>query len=295
MNVDDVAIDAALVADLIADQLPQWAGLPVTPVSPQGWDNRTFRIGDALSARLPSAAGYAPQILKEERWLPHLAAHLPVRIPEPVALGRPTPSYPFTWSVSRWLDGVVLPRAQALDRAGIAEDLAAFLVALRGVPAADGPPAGPLTAHRGGPLAHYADEAVHALNHLDQATSTRAGQLLRTALATRWDHDPVWFHGDVAADNLLVREGRLDGVLDFGCAGVGDPACDLVIAFTWLDVRQRELFRHAVDLDEDTWRRGRGWAIWKAAITLADPTAPPARRHEQRRAITAVLQDSTID
>ncbi len=290
-----MAIDAALVTELIADQFPKWAGLPVTPVSPQGWDNRTFRIGDDLSARLPSAAGYAPQVLKEARWLPHLAAYLPVRIPEPVALGHPTPSYPFAWSVSRWRDGVVLSRAEVLDRAGIAEDLAAFLVALRGVPAADGPPAGLHSAYRGGPLAHYADEAFQALNHLDQATSSRAGQLLRVALATRWDHDPVWFHGDVAADNVLVREGRLHGVLDFGCTGVGDPACDLVIAFTWLDVRQREVFRRAVALDEDTWRRGRGWALWKAAITLADTTAPPARHHEQRQTITAVLQDSTTD
>ena len=284
-------IDAALVARLVADQFPAWAELPVTAVSPQGWDNRTFRIGDQLSARLPSAAGYAPQVLKEQRWLPHLAAHLPVLVPEPVALGRPARGYPFAWSVSRWLEGDVLSRVQSLDEVTLAEDLGAFLVALRRVPAAGGPPAGPLTAYRGAPLDHYADQARRAFRLLDSQTSAGAGRVLDAALATRWDHEPVWFHGDFAVDNLLVRDGRMHAVLDFGCAGVGDPACDLALAFIRLDRRSREVFRRAVDLDDDTWHRARGWSAWKAAITLADQGAPPLRRQESERALRAVLQD----
>lgn len=288
-------IDVALVTALVADQFPEWAGLQVTPVSPQGWDNRTFRIGSELSARLPSAEGYAPQVLKEQRWLPHLAEHLPVPVPEPVALGRPTKGYPFAWSVSRWLEGDVLSHVHDLDEVTLAGDLAAFLVALRQVPADGGPAAGPLTAYRGAPLSHYADEARRAFRLLDPPTAEQAEKVLDAALGTRWDHAPVWFHGDFAVDNLLVRNGRLYAVLDFGCAGVGDPACDLVIAFIRCDRRGREAFRQAVGLDNDTWRRARGWSAWKAAITLADPAASPLRRQESDRALAAVIEDCAAD
>ena len=288
-------IDEDLAARLIAEQFPGWAGVPVTAVSPQGWDNRTFRLGDELSVRLPSAEGYAPQVVKEQRWLPYLAPHLPVPIPQPVAMGRPGAGYPFAWSVRRWIDGDLLRGVHGPDDVVLAEDLAAFLVALRQVPAADGPPAGPLTAHRGAPLDHYADEARRAFAQLDRGTAAGAAEVLDAALASRWDREPVWFHGDVAVDNVLMSGGRVSAVLDFGCAGVGDPACDLGIAFTRLGRRSREVFRRAVDLDDDTWRRARGWSAWKAAITLADPAAPPVRRQESHRALAAVLQDSATN
>jgi aminoglycoside phosphotransferase (APT) family kinase protein len=285
------SIDADLVARLIANQFPHWAELPVVPVLPQGWDNRTFRVGSELSARLPSAEGYALQVVKEQRWLPHLAAHLALPIPEPVALGLPALGYPFAWSVSRWLDGVVLSRAHGINQAQLAEELAAFLVALRQVPAADGPPPGPVTAYRGTPLTHYADEALSAFRSLHPVTAALAEEVFHAAVTTRWKREPVWFHGDFAADNVLIRHGRLHAVLDFGCAGVGDPACDLVIAFTWLDHAGRQVFRRAVGLDDETWLRGRGWALWKAAITLLDSAAPRLRKQEQRRALTVVLDD----
>jgi aminoglycoside phosphotransferase (APT) family kinase protein len=288
-------IDADLVARLVADQFPEWAGLRVTAVSPQGWDNRTFRIGDELSARLPSAEGYASQVVKEQQWLPHLAAHLPVPVPEPVALGRPAHGYPYAWSVSRWLEADVLSRVHDLEEVTLAEDLAAFLVALRRVPAASGPPAGPLTAYRGAPLNHYADEARRAFRLLDVTTAASAEQVLDAALATRWEREPVWFHGDFAVDNILVRNGRMYAVLDFGCAGVGDPACDLAIAFIRFDRRGRDVFRRAVGLDDETWRRARGWSVWKAAITLIHPAAPPLRRQESERALAAVLEDCATD
>jgi aminoglycoside phosphotransferase (APT) family kinase protein len=235
-------IDEELVARLVAEQFPDWAGQPVAAVSPQGWDNRTFRLGDELSVRLPSAAGYAPQVRKEQRWLPHLAAHLPVPIPEPVALGRPGLGYPFAWSVSGWLDGDVLSGVHDLD-----------------------------------------------------VTAAGAAEVLDAALASRWEREPVWFHGDFAVDNVLLRGGRVSAVLDFGCAGVGDPACDLAIAFVRFDRRSRQVFRQGVDLDDNTWRRARGWSAWKAAITLADPASPPPRQQESRHALRAVLHDSTID
>ncbi len=285
-------IDADLAARLVAGQFPQSAGLPVRPVSPQGWDNRTFRLGDRLSVRLPSAEGYAPQVLKEQRWLPHLTAHLPLPVPEPVALGRPALGYPFGWSVSRWLDGEVLSRTSDIDEQTLARDLAAFLVALRSVPAAGGPAAGPLTAWRGAPLDVYADEARRAFRSLEPADAAAAGTVLDAALASRWDREPVWFHGDFAVDNVLMRGGRVHAVLDFGCAGVGDPSCDLVIAYIALGDGGRAVFRQTVGLDEDTWRRTRGWSIWRSAITLVDPAASQLRRQESVRALAAVLAEA---
>ena len=215
-----------------------------------------------------------------------------IRVPEPLALGQPGLGYPFVWSIGRWLDGQVLSLMHRTDSVRLARDLAAFLVALRRVPTAGGPPAGPLTWYRGAPLEHYADEARRAIRSLSTTQSVALERLLDEALASRWEHEPVWFHGDMAADNVLLRGGRLHAMLDFGCAGVGDPACDLVIAFTWFGPRSREAFRRAVDLDDDTWRRGRGWAVWKAAITLAGGASSPERRRVQRRALAAVLHDA---
>lgn len=283
-------IDEALAAALVAEQFPQWAGLPVLAASPQGWDNRTFRLGERLTVRLPSADGYAHQIRKESRWLPYLAKYLSVAVLKPVELGGPALGYPFAWSVNEWLDGEVLSRAWLPDIATLATELAAFLGELRAVPADDAPRPGPDTAYRGGPFAHYAPEAVTALRTLD-VQSAGAQEVIEEALAAEWGGQPVWFHGDVAVDNILIADGHLVGVLDFGCSGVGDPACDLVIAFTYFDDQTRPAFRRAVGLDEATWRRARGWALWKAAITVANPNAPQLRREEQKRALAAVLRD----
>lgn len=259
-------LNADLAAGLVARAFPQWADLPVREVAPQGHDHRTYRLGEELAVRLPSAPGYVPQLDKEVRWLPHLAAHLPFPVPEVVAVAGPTPDFPLPWSVRRWLTGDVASRARP-DPVVNARDLAAALVALRGVPAAGGPPPGEHSAHRGGPLAHYADEARRAVDALPAGLRTAAHAVLDEALASTWTADPVWFHGDVAVDNLLVREGRLAGLLDLGCAGVGDPACDVVPAWTVFTGPSRAAFRAGLGLDDDTWARGRGWALWKAAIT----------------------------
>lgn len=287
-------INEALAARLVSEQFPQWAHLPIVAASPQGWDNRTFRLGDTLAVRLPSAAGYAHQILKESRWLPYLAKRLPVAVPKPLELGHPALGYPFSWSVNEWLDGQVLSRATVADVAALAAALASFLVELRAVPADDGPRAGPDTAYRGGPFAHYATEARTALRTLG-AQSPVTDQVIDEALASQWNDRPVWFHGDVAVDNILIADGRLAGVLDFGCSGVGDPACDLVIAFTYFTEDTRPVFRQAIGLDDDTWRRARGWALWKAAITLVNPDASQLRRTEQKQALAAVLRDVSGD
>lgn len=263
-------MDADLVRGLVREQFPQWAHLPVEPVLPGGWDNRTFRLGPELSVRLPSGPGYAPQVEREQRWLPRLAPHLPLPVPEPVAHGAPGHGFPFPWSVYRWLPGDTLAARPVAD-AALARDLAGFLCALRGVDARGGPPPGPHNGFRGGDLAIYDAETRRSVAALgDRVDADAALAVWDAAGATAWDAPPVWFHGDVAAGNLLVRDGRLAAVIDFGCAGVGDPACDLVIAWTLLDAPERAVFRDALGLDDATWARGRGWALWKALLTMAE-------------------------
>lgn len=267
-----IRIDVALVEALVAECFPQWAHLPVRQVLPGGHDNRTFRLGDGLAVRLPSAEGYVAAVEKEQRWLPRLAPSLPVPIPEPVALGRPAAGYPWAWSINRWLTGEPAATARIPDPVRLARDVAAFLVALRSADAEGGPAAGAHSFFRGGDLGVYADETRQAIGRLtDPALASWATEVLERALASRWTRPPVWVHGDVAVGNLLVDRGRLAAVIDFGSSSIGDPACDLVMAWTWCDAVGAAAFREAVGLGDDTWHRAAGWALWKALITLPDP------------------------
>ena len=265
-----MVIDAGLARRLVAAQFPQWAGLPVDPVELDGWDNRTFRLGAELSVRLPNGDWYALQVDKEQTWLPRLAPHLPLAIPQPVARGEPGEGYPFPWSVYRWLEGTPAASAGALfDRIALASSLAAFLGALQGIDATGGPEPGPHNFFRGGPLSIYAEETERSVAALGDAVGADAvRRVFDDALAARWAGEPVWVHGDVAAGNLLVRDGRLAAVIDFGCSAVGDPACDVVIAWTLFSGASRAAFRARLAADAATWSRGRGWALWKALITL---------------------------
>ena len=255
-------IDAALVRKLVAEQFPRWADLPVRPVAVGGNDNRTFHLGDAMSVRLPSAEGYVPSVEKEQRWLPVLAPHLPVAIPAPIAQGRPGAGYPWPWSVNRWLDGETARRDNIADLNAFAEELAAFLIALQGVDTGGEPAAGRHSFWRGASLTHYDDETRKAIAALDGRVDASAATAdWERALAAEWRGRPVWFHGDYASGNILVRDGRLAAVIDFGTSGVGDPACDLVIAWTFLDAPARTAFRAALGVDDATWQRGRGWVL----------------------------------
>lgn len=267
-------ITAEVARRLVAAQFPRWADLPVRPVAHDGWDNTTFRLGDELSLRLPSDEGYVAQIAKEHHWLPELAPHLPRRIPEPVAVGRPDAAFPRPWSVYRWIPGEIASAAAIADLSAFATDLAAFLAALQSIDATGGPAAGAHSFFRGSPLAVYDADARQAIGVLGDDIDTAAvTDLWTSAIATSWGRPPVWVHGDVAASNLLVGEdAQLRAVIDFGCCAVGDPACDLVIAWTFFAGASREAFVAGLALDDDTWQRGRGWALWKALITMAEAT-----------------------
>lgn len=286
-------IDAALVRRLLAAQFPRWSGLPVRRVARQGWDNRTFRLGDALSVRLPSASRYEASIAKEQRWLVRLAPQLPVPIPAPLAAGVPGESYPWRWSVNRWLAGEAADTATVTDQTLLAADLAAFLAALHRIEPDDGPPAGRHSFWRGGPLTTYDAETRSAISALGaRIDGAAATEVWNAALAAAWREPPVWVHGDLAPGNLLVNEGRLCGVIDFGQTCVGDPACDLAIAWTFFDGESRAVFRERLRLDPGTWARGRGWALWKALIVLAGlPGANPAGADACQRIIGDVIAD----
>jgi len=286
-------IDASLVRRLIAAQFPQWSRLPVTPVEVDGWDNRTYRLGDDMTVRLPTAAGYVPAVAKENEWLPRLAPALPVPIPRILGMGVPGEGYPYPWSVRGWLPGDSADRAPIDDMPRFAVAVAGFIRALQRCDPSGGPLAGEHSWYRGASPAHYDEQTRQCLTTLAGRVDTvRATAVWDAALAARPSGPPVWFHGDIAPGNLLVADGKLAAVIDFGTSGVGDPACDLVIAWTTFSGTSRKAFREAVGQDEATWARARGWALWKALLVLTENlVTDPERAAGQEHVIGEVLDD----
>jgi aminoglycoside phosphotransferase (APT) family kinase protein len=287
-----VEITTEVVAALVADQFPNLSGRSIRQVDPGGWDNRTFRLGNDLLVRLPSHARYAAQVEKEQRWLPVLGPQLPLPIPVPVAQGRPALGYPWSWSVYRWLDGEPVNVANIADTRALAEELAEFLRALQSVEPSGGPAPGRHNFFRGGSLLTYEDDTRRAIADLEGRVDTRAcTRLWDEAIAVTYTGPDAWLHGDVAASNLLVRDGQLCAVLDFGAMAVGDVACDLTIAWTLFGGDSRRAFRERMALDEATWARARGWALWKALILLAWGHGPTHAVADAARVLDAVLSD----
>jgi aminoglycoside phosphotransferase (APT) family kinase protein len=256
------SITEGLIRRLVDAQFPQWAGWPLRRLEEAGSDHVIYRLGDELSVRLPRHRGAIGQAAKEFHWLPRLAPHLPLAIPVPVGVGRPDLGYPWPWAVSRWLDGEVATVDALADSAEAAVETAAFLTALQrfAPPDADGDISPDLA---GRPLAARDRETrasiVATAGVFDAAAMTEVWDAALNAPA--WGRAPVWFHGDFHTGNLLTVGGRLSAVLDFGGLGVGDPACDLAIAFTLMSPVSRALFRVALGVDDATWSRGRGWAL----------------------------------
>ena len=293
-SVEKAAITADLAARLVAEQFPQWAGLPVRRVEPGGWDNVTFRLGADLSVRLPSGPGYAQQVDKEHRWMPVLARQLPLRIPQPLARGVPGCGFPWPWSVYQWLPGTPLAVSHITDRSMLAAELAGFLAALYRIDPTGGPGPGEHSCQRGASVAVWDGEARQALKALDGEIDTvLAAQVWEEALAATWHGNPVWVHGDVADGNLLIEHGRLSAVIDFGCCAVGDPACDTVIAWTYFSGESREVFKQRLPVDRAAWARGRGWALWKAMIVLVEALQDdPEDARATKKVIAEVLSDN---
>jgi aminoglycoside phosphotransferase (APT) family kinase protein len=298
MHADEVATDVSLVNRLLAAQFPHWADLPIEPVPSPGTDNAIYRLGEDMAVRLPRVRGVrgaTGKLEKECRWLPRLAPLLPLAIPVPLAIGKPGEGYPFTWSVYPWLKGETANVERIDDLGEAAADLAQFVAALQRVDAADGPPPGEHNSFRGVPLATRAESTRAAITSLggtiDVAAVTAAWEA--ALLAPEWRRAAVWIHGDLDSRNLLVEQGRLSAVIDFGCLGVGDPACDVMVAWKILSADTRDIFRAALSVDEATWARARGWALSQALIALSYYTLEtnPALIREARQWMADVLAD----
>ncbi len=293
MHAAEVETDVSLVRRLLAAQFPQWADLPIEPVNSAGTDNAIYRLGDDKSVRLPRIQGATGQVAKEHRWLPRIAPHLPLAIPAPLAKGTPGEGYPWHWSVYRWLEGGNAAMQRLADPRRAATELAHFIAALQRID----PTGGPLAVEhdlRGVPLAMrdtYTREAIAALRGMiDVGAVTAAWEA--ALRAPEWNRSPVWFHGDLLPGNLLVEGGRLSAVIDFGGLGVGDPACDLMIAWGLFSGESREVFRAALAVDEATWVRGRGCALsWALIFIPYYLDTNPVGVGSARRVLDEVLAD----
>jgi aminoglycoside phosphotransferase (APT) family kinase protein len=270
MHVDEVGTDVTLVGRLLAAQFPQWADLPIEPVHSDGTDNAIYRLGDDMVVRLPRVRWATGQVDKEQRWLPRFAPLLPLAIPVPLEKGTPAEGYPWDWSVYRWLEGENATTERLADPLQAATELAHFVTVLQRIDPTDGPVPGDHNSSRGVPLASRDVETRAAIEIMNGMVDTDAVTVAWEAAlkAPAWGRPPVWLHGDLQSGNLLAVQGRLSAVIDFGCLGVGDPACDLIVAWNLFSAETRDEFRATLPVDDATWARGRGWALSIAAIAL---------------------------
>jgi aminoglycoside phosphotransferase (APT) family kinase protein len=293
MHPDELDIDVALVERLVAAQFPEWAALPLERVESAGTVNAIYRLGEEMAVRLPRRAAWTGGFDKERHWLPRLAPHLPLAIPEPLAHGEPGEGYPLPWAVYRWLEGEVATPGH-IDQSQAALDLAGFILALQRIDPADGPRPSAENYQRGVPLGTRDGGTRRAIGELEGRVDTAAAlEAWEVALlAPEWERPPTWLHGDLMPGNLLVRDARISAVIDWGALAVGDPACDLMPAWNLLEPDAREVFRGALGADDATWARGRGWALSVAVIALPYYwETNPEFAAIARRTLTAVLED----
>ncbi|MEA2001623.1 MAG: aminoglycoside phosphotransferase family protein [Actinomycetota bacterium] len=292
MHADEIETDIALMRRLLIGQFPQWADLPIELVASYGTDHDIYRLGEHLATRMPRIGWATAQVTKEAEWLPKLAPHLPLAIPVQLAIGHPAEGYPFDWSVCEWLPGENA-NGTIIDLDQAAADLAAFVVALRKVDAT--------VAHlrprhgRGGPLAEYDTQVRRSIaqlgDRIDGDAAIRSWDESHTAPG--WERDDVWVHGDLLPGNLLVNEGRLAAVIDWGGLNAGDPACDLQAAWNVFGGESRIRYRTELEVDDASWLRGRGWALYQAVAALPYywDTNPGIVR-QAKHALAEVLADS---
>lgn len=287
MPAAEVPVSPEVVRKLLAEQHPDLADLPVEVLA-NGWDNLVCRLGDDLLVRLPRRAVAAELLAHEQRWLPELAGRLPLPVPAPVRVGRPTAHYPWSWSIVPFLPGRIAARSEPDDHRSAASALGGFLHALH-VPA---PPQAPVNAFRGIPLAGRAEGVLSGLAQVDAADRATAVRVWRTAAAAPlWEGPPVWLHGDLHPANILVHRGRISAVIDFGDITSGDPAADLSVAWMLFTAEQRAAFRQAYGGAGDaTWARARGWALALSLVFLTHSADNPLMHGIGERAFRAVLE-----
>lgn len=272
MDNSKVEITADLIAGLLRQQHPDLAGLPLT-LGALGWDNQLWRLGADLAVRLPWATDDADDLLlKEYNLLPGLASRLPLTIPVPKRLGQPSDVFPRSWIVTSWVPGEPADRMPVTDGFAAADALAGFLSALH-KPA---PSTAPVGRHgRGGSLSASADGMTQFLDMATERGLIENSDKVRNvwedaATASEWNGPATWIHADLHPANVLVKDGRLCGVVDFGDLCAGDPACDLGAAWLLLPDGASDRFyeRYVHGADEPMMRRARGWALLKALVCL---------------------------
>ena len=294
MHAGEVDIDLALVRRLVADQFPAWADLPLVPVASGGTVNAIYRLGDDMAVRLPRLAPSSPDLDGDRIWLARFTPLLPLTIPTPLAIGEPGHGFPFPWSVHRWLEGANAAHAPFTDEHEAATALAEFITALHQIDTTGWPPPEPRPSGRGVTLASR-DAATRAWiatppSPFSMAEVTAAWEI--DLAAPGWPGPPVWIHGDLQPLNLLVNGGRLSAVIDFEGFGLGDPATDVMAAWSLFARDARGTFRAALGVDDATWTRARGWAlsVWVAVLPYYAVTNPGFSAIA-RRAIAEVLAD----
>lgn len=288
----DITLD--LTHKLIADQFPEYAHLSITSVEKQGHDNRTYRLGDNMLIRMPTEPSYALKVPKEQELLPKLAPRLSIQIPSPIKMGNPSTIYPYPFSIYKWLEGrsvnFLILNDEELKK--LAFDLANFLIELQSIENIAGPTPGQHNWWRGDHVSVYDQGAREQIAKLTNVIdSNQAIRLWENACKTHWHKKPVWIHGDVTIANMLMNDGKLSAMIDFGGIAVGDPACDLVIAWTFLQGNARDIFIKKMALDEDTWLRAKAWALWKATFELCELDNNHSEFNLHKKIIEDVLKE----
>jgi len=263
-------IDEHALQQALSQQLPHLAGLPIQRLGQSGTDNHIFRLGEHYCIRLPRHAEAAAQLKKEGDYLGHLQ-DLPLATPQLIAQGQPFSGYTHNWAVYTWIDGTDLHRGTAIAPSTIAESLGSFLQALWACDATNGPATGRQNNYRGTSL-HQRDkltrQAIHTLS--DEFPEQNLLKIWETAYkANPHEGQPIWLHGDLHAANILAKDGALVGIIDWGLMGIGDPAVDLMPAWSLMDQNTRAIFRDITNVSETTWLRGMGWSLSVATIAYA--------------------------
>lgn len=266
-------LDLTTIQKIISIQYPKYASFEIRNVVKSGHDNQTFHLGNEYSLRFPSAYDYSSQVLKEHQFCKKLQESISYRITEPIELGQPSDLFPYHFSINSWIDGESMNEFNVKDKNQLAYDLAQFLNELKQCDPHLGPLPGPHNFYRGGNLSTYHEETIQAIKECDDFDQTECLKIWHTGLNSDFKGPNTWIHGDLEKDNLLIKDDRLYAVIDFGNMGIGDPACDYVMAWTYFNIESRQIFLQAFGINQAMINRAKAWALWKAIISLNNPNS----------------------